>query len=74
MDGEERVGGMMSGNLSTLTNPTAVIPAKAGIHGLNCRFMPLSPFVRMGAAMDSRLRGNDEVLFGEIGFGRRQQA
>ena len=45
--------------------PTFVTPAKAGSHHLPMKFI--------APVMDSRLRGNDELVFGETGFGREQR-
>jgi hypothetical protein len=44
-----------------------VIPAKAGIHGLSYRVTERSVFKLSDPAMDSRFRGNDTVIFCEVG-------
>ena len=55
----ERRGRRANGYLHALT-PNFVIPAKAGIHGLSCKFATTTEVMRMVSAMDSRLRGNDK--------------
>jgi hypothetical protein len=44
---------------------TFVTPAKAGVHHRHTKSQQ--------PVMDSRLRGNDELVFGKIGFGREQR-
>jgi hypothetical protein len=51
--------------LRSQSYPHLVIPAKAGIHNLNSRFKQASPRKTEAQAMDSRLRGNDEVGFAD---------
>jgi hypothetical protein len=46
-------------------SPHVVIPAKAGIHHLCSRFSPSPQFKIDGQVLDSRLRGNDEIIIFE---------
>ena len=44
------------------TKQSCVIPAKAGIYGLMFEFSRGSQDIWMRSAIDSRFRGNDDVL------------